>query len=154
MPSNGRAIERLLTTEERAALQTGAIALDLDLKQFFCTWAKRVSMFIFNCLADVLLPKLSWAEKIVGRLLVYLVLMAIFRGASKREMSQATLFDFLIILLISNVVQNAMIGDDNSVLGATTGAITLVVLSTWLNRATTHSKRTCVLLEVRRSAAR
>lgn len=98
---------------------------------------------------DMLLPKPSWLEKVVRPLLVYLILLAVFRRASKRELAQATLFDFLIILLISNVVQNAMIGEDNSVLGATAGAITLVLLSGWLNRVTSRSKRVRVLLEGR-----
>ena len=96
---------------------------------------------------DVLMPKPSWAEKLVRPVLIYLVLFLIFRVASKRELQQATLFDFLIILLISNVVQNAIIGDDNSVLGASAGAIMLVVLSAFLNRITTRSHKTRVLLE-------
>ena len=66
---------------------------------------------------QMLLPELSWAEKLVRPLLVYLVLLLIFRLANKREMASATVFDFLIVLMISNVVQNAMIGSDNSVLG-------------------------------------
>ena len=96
---------------------------------------------------DLLLPKPSWAEKMVRPLLVYLVLLIIFRVASKREMAQATLFDFLIILMISNVVQNAMIGDDNSVLGAAAGAITLVLLSAVFNRMTARNRRLRRLLE-------
>ena len=97
---------------------------------------------------DLLLPnKLSWAEKAIRPLFVYLILLIIFRVASKREMAQATLFDFLIILLISNVVQNAMIGDDNSVLGATLGAIVLVLLSAGFNRITNRSRRTREFLE-------
>jgi len=98
---------------------------------------------------EVLLPKPSWLEKIVRPHLVYLILLAVFRRASERELAQATLFDFLILLLISNVVQNAMIGEDNSVLGATAGAITPVLLSGWLNRVTARSKKARVLLEGR-----
>jgi uncharacterized membrane protein YcaP (DUF421 family) len=96
---------------------------------------------------DLLLPGPSWAEKIVRPILVYLALLLIFRLASKRELAQATLFDFLIILLISNVVQNAMIGSDNSVLGAFAGAIVLVLLSGLLNRLTANNKRRRLLLE-------
>jgi uncharacterized membrane protein YcaP (DUF421 family) len=96
---------------------------------------------------DLLMPKPSWAEKIVRPVLIYLVLMLIFRVASKRELAQATLFDFLIILLISNVVQNAIIGDDNSVLGAIAGAVILVILSGFLNRITANSHKARVLLE-------
>ncbi|RYG53471.1 MAG: hypothetical protein EOO01_04275 [Chitinophagaceae bacterium] len=85
---------------------------------------------------QLLFPQPSWLEKVLRPVLVYAFLLVIFRLASKREMAQATLFDFLIILLISNVVQNAIIGEDNSVLGAMAGATTLVLLSSWLNHAT------------------
>lgn len=96
---------------------------------------------------DMLMPKPSWAEKLVRPVLIYLVLLLIFRIASKRELAQATLFDFLIILLISNVVQNAIIGEDNSVLGAIAGAVVLVLLSAFLNRITSISHKARVLLE-------
>jgi uncharacterized membrane protein YcaP (DUF421 family) len=96
---------------------------------------------------EVLLPGPSWAEKIIRPVLIYVTLLIIFRLASKRELAQATLFDFLIILLISNVVQNAMIGNDSSVLGAVVGAIVLVLLSGALNRLTARSKRSRVFLE-------
>lgn len=94
-----------------------------------------------------MLPDISWTEKLLRPIMVYIALMVIFRVASKRELAQATLFDFLIILLISNVVQNAIIGNDNSVLGALAGAITLVVLAGTLNRLTARSKKARQKLE-------
>lgn len=106
------------------------------------------SLFSINW-HELLLPQLSWLEKVLRPVLIYGFLMVLFRVASKREMAQATLFDFLIILLISNVVQNAIIGQDNSVLGAMAGAVTLVVLSTILNRVTAHSRKARILLEGR-----
>lgn len=96
---------------------------------------------------QLMLPDLSWTEKLLRPIMVYLALMVIFRVASKRELAQATLFDFLIILLISNVVQNAIIGNDNSVLGALAGAVTLVVLAGSLNRITSRSKEARKALE-------
>jgi uncharacterized membrane protein YcaP (DUF421 family) len=96
---------------------------------------------------QLLLPDVSWTEKLLRPVMVYVALMVIFRIASKRELAQATLFDFLIILLISNVVQNAIIGNDNSVLGALAGAVTLVVLAGALNRVTARSKKARELLE-------
>lgn len=106
-----------------------------------------MNMLFYFPWSDVLLPQLSWAEKVARPLFVYLILLIIFRVANKREMAQATLFDFLIILMISNVVQNAMIGDDNSVLGAAAGATTLVLLSSLLNRATARSRKARKILE-------
>ena len=96
---------------------------------------------------QLLLPDVSWPEKLIRPILVYVAMMLIFRVASKRELAQATLFDFLIILLISNVVQNAIIGNDNSVLGALAGAVTLVFMAGALNRVTSRSKKAREILE-------
>lgn len=82
----------------------------------------------------MLLPKPSWLEKILRPVLIYVALLLAFRFLSKRDLTQNTTFDLLIVLLLSNIVQNAMIGEDNSVLGALAGAITLLLMSTALNR--------------------
>ncbi len=95
----------------------------------------------------MLLPKPSWLEKILRPVFVYVALLLAFRFLSKRDLTQNTTFDLLIVLLLSNIVQNAMIGDDNSVLGALAGAITLILLSTALNRWTAKSVKTRRLLE-------
>lgn len=85
---------------------------------------------------EMLLPSVSWAEKIVRPCIVYLALMLAFRFMSKRDLTQSTTFDLLIVLLLSNVVQNALIGQDNSILGGLVGAGTLLLVSTGLNRMT------------------
>ncbi len=93
-------------------------------------------------------PSVSWIEKIVRPVAVYFFLLLAFRISGKRELSQATLFDLLILLLVSNVVQNAMIGNkDDSVGGAAVGVITLLVLSFGLNQLTSRSRRARHLLE-------
>ena len=79
---------------------------------------------------DMLLPKPSWAEKIIRPVLVYVALLLAFRFMSKRDLTQNTTFDLLIVLLLSNIVQNALIGEDNSILGSLAGALTLLLLST------------------------
>ncbi|MFM7323067.1 MAG: DUF421 domain-containing protein [Armatimonadota bacterium] len=83
----------------------------------------------------------SLLEKGIRPLVVYLFLLVAFRFSGKRELGQATLFDFLIVLLISNVVQNAMIGPDNSIGGAMAGVAVLLTLSWGLNRVTSRSTR-------------
>jgi len=83
----------------------------------------------------------SILEKGLRPLVVYLFLLVAFRFSGKRELGQATLFDFLIVLLISNVVQNAMIGPDNSIGGAMAGVAVLLTLSWGLNRVTSRSVR-------------
>lgn len=96
---------------------------------------------------EMLLPKPSWAEKIIRPLLVYLALLLAFRFLSKRDLTQNTTFDLLIVLLLSNVVQNALIGEDNSILGSLAGAGTLLLLSTGLNRWTAKSMKARRALE-------
>ena len=93
------------------------------------------------------LPKLSWLEKILRPVLVYVALLLAFRFMSKRDLTQNTTFDLLIVLLLSNIVQNALIGEDNSILGALAGAGTLLLLSTGLNRWTAKSLKARRLLE-------
>ena len=95
----------------------------------------------------MLLPKPSWLEKILRPILVYTALLFTFRFLSKRDLTQNTTFDLLIVLLLSNVVQNALIGEDNSVLGSLTGALTLLLLSTVLNRWTAKSLKARRILE-------
>jgi len=96
---------------------------------------------------EMLMPKPSWAEKIIRPVLVYLILLFFFRFASRREIGQSTLFDVLIMLIISNVVQNAMIGDDNSILGAAAGALMVIILSGVLSRVTAKSRKARYVLE-------
>ncbi|WP_026413182.1 DUF421 domain-containing protein [Actinomadura oligospora] len=66
------------------------------------------------------------ADKVVRTLAVYLLIVALLRLAGKRELAQLNGFDFVVMLLLSNVVQNAIIGPDNSLWGGALGAILLV----------------------------
>jgi uncharacterized membrane protein YcaP (DUF421 family) len=72
------------------------------------------------------LPALSVLEKIVRPLVVYLFLVLALRLAGKREIAQLNSFDFVVLLLLSNTVQNAIIGSDDSVSGGIIGAIALL----------------------------
>jgi uncharacterized membrane protein YcaP (DUF421 family) len=73
------------------------------------------------------IPALSILEKIVRSLVVYLFLVVALRVAGKREIAQLNSFDFVVLLLLSNTVQNAVIGNDNSVTGGLIGAVALLV---------------------------
>src|SRR5437667_7241734 len=66
------------------------------------------------------------AEKVLRAVIVYLALVALVRVAGKRELAQLNPFDLVVLLTLSNTVQNAIIGDDNSVVGGLVGATTLV----------------------------
>ena len=73
-------------------------------------------------------------EKIVRPVLVYAFLVAGLRLAGKRELAQLNPFDLVVLLTLSNTVQNAIIGNDNSVTGGVIGATALLILNYWVNR--------------------
>jgi len=66
------------------------------------------------------------AEKILRPILVYAFLVVILRVFGKRELAQLNPFDLVVLLSLSNTVQNAIIGNDNSLTGGLIGAFTLL----------------------------
>jgi len=66
-------------------------------------------------------------EKILRPIVVYAFLVVSLRLAGKRELVQLNPFDLVVLLTLSNTVQNAIIGDDNTVLGGIIGATSLLV---------------------------
>ncbi len=68
-------------------------------------------------------------EKILRPVLVYIFLIVGLRIAGKRGLSSLNSFDLVVLLCISNTVQNAIIGEDNSVLGGVIGATTLLLVN-------------------------
>ena len=81
--------------------------------------------------SDMVFPGVSVAEKILRPVIVYFFLVVGLRLAGKRELAQLNPFDLVVLLTISNTVQNAIIGNDNSLLGGLVGATTLLVVN-WL----------------------
>ena len=77
-------------------------------------------------LHDLLHPDVSILEKIIRPILVYLFLIVSLRLAGKRELAQLNPFDLVVLMTLSNTVQNAIIGNDNSLLGGLIGAATLL----------------------------
>jgi uncharacterized membrane protein YcaP (DUF421 family) len=75
------------------------------------------------------IPTLSILEKIIRPIIVYFLLIIIIKLAGKRELVQLNTFDFVVLLMISNVVQNAIIGNDNSISGGIIGAISLIFIN-------------------------
>jgi uncharacterized membrane protein YcaP (DUF421 family) len=69
------------------------------------------------------------AEKILRPIVVYFFLIVSLRLAGKRELAQLNPFDLVVLLTLSNTVQNAIIGDDNSITGGLIGAATLLVVN-------------------------
>lgn len=71
------------------------------------------------------------ADKIIRTVAVYLALLVLLRLVGKRDLAQLNSFDLVVMLLLSNVVQNAIIGEDDSLLGGLIGAVTLLAVN-WL----------------------
>nr|WP_202532078.1 YetF domain-containing protein [Streptomyces sp. SID8380] len=91
--------------------------------------------------------QLPIAEKILRTVLVYAAMVVLFRLSGKRGLASLNTFDFVVVFLLSNVVQNAVIGADDSLLGGLVGAATLVAVNALMNRLTVASPRIARVLE-------
>ncbi len=80
-------------------------------------------------LNDMFVLTLPVLEKIIRPIIVYFALIIGLRLAGKRELAQLNPFDLVVLLTLSNTVQNAIIGNDNSVTGGLIGAATLLVVN-------------------------
>src|SRR5512140_63883 len=91
--------------------------------------SRRHDLMDSNIWNDLVVPGIPIADKILRPILVYIFLIVGLRLAGKRELAQLNPFDLVVLLTISNTVQNAIIGNDNSVLGGIIGAATLLVVN-------------------------
>src|SRR5437660_2529081 len=83
---------------------------------------------------------IPWWELTARALLVYLFLLVLLRLTGKRQVGQLAPFDLVLLLILSNAVQNAMNGGDNSYLAGVILAATLVGLNGLVGYATFRSK--------------
>ena len=88
-------------------------------------------------------------EKLLRPVIVYLVLVLLLRIFGKRELAQLNPFDLVVLLSLSNTVQNAIIGDDNSVTGGIVGAFSLLGINWLVVRLLFRSPRLTRLMEGR-----
>jgi len=73
-------------------------------------------------------------EKVLRPALMYLILILFLRLFGKRELAQLNPFDLVVLLTLSNTVQNAIIGEDNSLAGGVVGAFSLLGINWMVNR--------------------
>src|SRR5437899_1443851 len=92
---------------------------------------------------------LPWWEFILRGIIIYLFLLVLLRVTGKRQVGQLAPFDLVLLLVLSNAVQNAMNGGDNSVQAGVISALTLVALNYAMGYATYRSKRIEALIEGR-----
>ena len=85
-------------------------------------WNDSVTGDMFNLALPVL-------EKMLRPVVVYVFLVVVLRIFGKRELAQLNPFDLVVLLSLSNTVQNAIIGDDNTITGGLIGAFTLLAIN-------------------------
>lgn len=82
----------------------------------------------------------NWWEFVIRAIVVYLFLLVLLRLTGKRQVGQLAPFDLVLLLVLSNSVQNAMNGGDNSITGGLILATTLVILNSCVGWLTFRSK--------------
>jgi len=100
---------------------------------------------------DLFLLKIPLLEKFLRPVIVYAALVIMLRIFGKRELAQLNPFDLVVLLCLSNTVQNAIIGDDNTLLGGLVGATSLLIVNYLTVRFLFRHRRLDQLLEGRPS---
>jgi uncharacterized membrane protein YcaP (DUF421 family) len=98
-------------------------------------------------MTSLFVPEIGVWEKVLRSVVVYLFMLLAFRFTGKRQVGQLTPFDLVVLLIISNVVQNAVIGPDNSLGGGLLGAAVILGLNSAVVELTYRSKRMRRFLE-------
>src|SRR5689334_24640460 len=88
-------------------------------------------------------------ELVVRSVVVYAFLLVILRLTGKRQIGQLAPFDLVLLLVLSNAVQNSMNGGDNSLIGGLVSAATLIAINYGIGYATFRSKALEGLIEGR-----
>jgi uncharacterized membrane protein YcaP (DUF421 family) len=96
---------------------------------------------------DLTNTNIGVGDKAIRTVLVYLGLVVLLRLSGKRVLSQLNTFDLVVVLLLSNVVQNAIIGPDNSLVGGLLGAAILIGFNAIWERLISSSSRLSGIVE-------
>src|SRR6266478_3622028 len=91
----------------------------------------------------------SWSELVIRAVVVYIFLLALLRITGKRQVGQLAPFDLVLLLVLSNAVQNSMNAGDNSLVGGLISATTLVGLNFLVGLITYRSKKLEAIIEGR-----
>lgn len=90
---------------------------------------------------------LPYWEFVVRGVVVYVFLSVLLRITSKRQIGQLAPFDMVLLLVLSNAVQNSMNGGDNSITGGVILAVTLIAINSLVAYLTRKSKRIALIVE-------
>jgi uncharacterized membrane protein YcaP (DUF421 family) len=97
--------------------------------------------------SDLLVAGVPIVEKVIRTVAVYAGLAVLLRLDGKRDLAELNTFDLVVVLLLSNVVQNAVIGDDDSLVGGLIGAATLIAVNALVVRLVARDDRLSRLFE-------
>src|SRR5947209_9926811 len=86
-------------------------------------------------------------EQILRPMIMYVCLVTFLRIFGKRELAQLNPFDLVVLLSLSNTVQNAIIGDDNTVTGGLVGAFSLLTINWLMSRLLYNNPKINAALE-------
>lgn len=99
-------------------------------------WIQHVAFIMFTGVAAAALA--GWlgdrSRIVANSAAIYLLLLLIFRVAGRRTLSEATTFDLVLLLIIGETTQQAMIGDDRTVAGAGVAIVSLVAMDMAISR--------------------
>jgi len=97
--------------------------------------------------SDMFVPGVPLLEKVLRPLIVYGALLILIRLFGKRELAQLNPYDLVVLLTISNTVQDAIIGNDNSVTGGLIGAVVLMAFNFVVVRFLYHHEKIDRIIE-------
>lgn len=95
-------------------------------------------------LFDLAMP---WWQFVLRACVVYFILLLLIRVSGKRSMGQFTPFDILLVVLLGNAVQNALLGSDTSIAGGLLLALTLIALNWLVGFVSSRSEKVEAMLE-------
>ncbi len=96
---------------------------------------------------DMFVLTIPWMEKVIRPVIVYFALVLLLRAFGKRELAQLNPFDLVVLLCLANTLQNAIIGNDNTVVGGLIGALSLLLVNWGTVRFLLGHRRLDQLLE-------
>jgi uncharacterized membrane protein YcaP (DUF421 family) len=96
---------------------------------------------------DLFVLTIPWIEKVIRPVIVYFALVLLLRAFGKRELAQLNPFDLVVLLCLANTLQNAIIGEDNTVVGGIIGAFSLLLVNWGTVRFLLRHRRLDQLLE-------
>jgi uncharacterized membrane protein YcaP (DUF421 family) len=101
---------------------------------------------VFTSLFHISVP---WFELVIRSIVIYIFLIILLRVTGKRQVGQLAPFDLVLLLVLSNAVQNSMNAGDNSLVGGMIAATTLIAINYTVAMLTYRSKRMEALVEGR-----